>query len=82
MPPTEYFTGVPWACQCLLQHLRFGSFLVLLMGNGHVVLKNHLLDNGSTLSSDRLGELTLNCLCGLMVAYCGEQCTAAFAASA
>ena len=37
------------------------------MGNGHVVLENHLLDNGSVLPSDRQGKLILKCLSGLKV---------------
>ena len=37
------------------------------MGNGHVVLENHLLDNGTVLPSYRQGKLILKCLSGLKV---------------
>ena len=40
---------------------------VSCVGNGHVVLENHLLDNGSVLPSDRQGKLILKCLSGLKV---------------
>ena len=37
------------------------------MGNRHVVLESHLLDNGSVLPSDDQGKLILNCVSGLEV---------------
>ena len=37
------------------------------VGNRHVVLESHLLDNGSVLPSDDQGKLILNCVSGLEV---------------
>ena len=43
-PPTDFFTGALWVCQCLLQHLCFGSHLVLLMRYAVRALRSSIED--------------------------------------
>ena len=59
----EWVLPIPILCWFPLPPHSFVS----CVGNGHVVLENHLLDNGSVLPSDRQGNLILKCLSGLKV---------------